>query len=223
MLKDDDELKMTSASETAYLKIRELILTGELRSGDQVVADDLAKMFGLSRTPLREAILRLQAEMFVTRLDNKRTVVRPWSADEIDDFVELRIRLASYTAVRAAQRITDQHLATLKKIYAESAASLTENYDYVRSSEIFDQFYVLILEIADSERLRRISWHLLHPGPLLQTFERNIQKHHDMLRDHRELILAMEARDPLWAEAAMIAHVRKSYQAKDWSSASEKA
>jgi DNA-binding GntR family transcriptional regulator len=208
---------MASASETAYLKIRDLILTGGLRAGDQLVAEDLAKMFGLSRTPVREAILRLQAEMFVTRLDNKRTIVRPWSADEIEDFVELRIRLASYTAVRAAQRITDHELANLRRIYAESAAAVAAGYEYLEAAMIFEQFYASLLEIADSERLRRISWHLLHPGPLLQTLERNIEQHEEMLKDHRELILALEARDPKWAEAAMTAHVRKSYQVKDWS------
>jgi DNA-binding GntR family transcriptional regulator len=203
---------MTSASETAYIKIRDLIAEGHLQSGDQIVAEDLAKVFGLSRTPVREAILRLQAEMFVERLDNKRTVVRPWSADEIEDFIELRTRLMGYTATRAALRVTDEHIIDLKKINAEAAAALSMGYNSMEISKVFGKFYHYLLEIADSERLRRLSWHLLNPGPLLHAMHYDVQKRMDMLGDHRELILALEARDPQWAEAAMNVHVRKSYQ-----------
>lgn len=206
---------MYSASETAYLKIRELIVNGGLRAGDQLVAEDLAKSFGLSRTPVREAILRLQAEMFVSRLDNKRTIVRPWSQDEIEDFVELRVRLAAYTATRAARRVTDAQVAELHAVVLEEGEALASN-ELALMAEVFEKFYSGILEIADSERLRRISWHLLNPGPLLSLMEHNVARYRDMQHDHREILRALEARDPLWAEAAMTTHVRKSYQLKDF-------
>jgi DNA-binding GntR family transcriptional regulator len=206
---------MTSASETAYLTIRELIVRGKLRAGELLVADDLAKLCGVSRTPVREAILRLQAEMFAARLDNKRTIVRPWSADEIEDFIELRVRLAGYTAARAARRITDQQLAKLKDINARMTGMLTSNYDTEQFSEIGGEFYDLLIDIAASERLQQISWHILNPGPLLRSLEHySPQDDAELVKDHHDLILAVEARDPVWAEAAMTVHIRKTYRLK---------
>src|SRR5271170_1661737 len=112
----------------AYLTIRDMIARGDLRAGAPVIAEDLAKACGISRTPVREAILRLQAEMFVVRLDNKRTIVRRWSSDEIEDFVELRVRMAGYSAARAAVRITTEQIAQLKNINSRLNQLLGEQY-----------------------------------------------------------------------------------------------
>jgi DNA-binding GntR family transcriptional regulator len=206
---------MTSASEKAYVTIRDLIARGDLRPGDLLIAEDLANHCGVSRTPVREAILRLQAELFAVRLDNKRTVVRSWSTDEIDDFIELRLRLAGYAAARAAGRVTDDQIAELWAINARMTALLSHEDHSAAFSLVAGEFYNLITEIAASERLHQISRHILDPSPLLRSLEDYLaQTDAEMASDHRDLILALEARDPVWAEASMTAHIRKSYRPK---------
>jgi DNA-binding GntR family transcriptional regulator len=193
--------------------IRDLIARGTLRTNAPLIAEDLAKLCGISRTPVREAILRLQAEMFAVRLDNKRTVVRSWSDDEIEVFVELRVRLAGYTAARAAVRVTDNELLQLKEINARMSQLLGGRYDAGHFQNIGSEFYDLLGRIADSERLAQLSSHVLNPGPLLSILQQHAGPNDaDMVSDHRNVIASLEARDPLWAEAAMALHVRKTYR-----------
>jgi DNA-binding GntR family transcriptional regulator len=206
---------MTSASETAYLTIRGLIARGDLRAGDLLIAEDLAKHCRISRTPVREAILRLQAEMFAVRLDNKRTVVRSWSADEIEDFIELRVRLAAYTAARAAVRITDDDVGKLKQLNSRLKRLLSQQCDTETFSDTAAEFYAMLDDIAASERLKQIRLRILNPSPLLRSLEHYSERRDaEQVSDHWELILALEARDPVWAEAAMTVHVRKSYRVR---------
>lgn len=206
---------MNSASETAYFKIRHLIVSGQMRPGEPVIADDLARTFGLSRTPVREALLRLQAEMYVSRLDNKRTIVRPWSRDDIEDFIELRVRFSAYTAMRVAQRVTDEDLGEFRQIVDDERAALASDAEGDARQAPFDRFYTTLMRVARSERLQRITWQLLDPGPLMSMLTYNLDRYSDMLSDHRELVRAFEARDAAWAEAVMIGHVRKFYRLAD--------
>jgi DNA-binding GntR family transcriptional regulator len=207
---------MTSASEKAYLTIRDLITHGRLKANDLLIAEDLANYCGVSRTPVREAILRLQAEMFAIRLDNKRTVVRSWSVDEIEDFVELRVRLAGYAAARAAVRVTDEEIAILSRNNAKLEKMLIKGFDEQRFGEISTLFYDFLIDIADSERLRQITGHILNPSPLLRALEQistGIARR-ELVKDHGEIISALANHDPVWAEAAMTVHLRKTYRGR---------
>ena len=204
---------MTSASDTAYLTIRDLIVEGKLRPGDLLIAEELAKRCGVSRTPVREAIQRLQSELFAQRLDNKRTVVRSWSADEIEDFFELRLRLAGYMAARAAQRITTAQLAQLKAVHGRMQTLSAAEHDGEAFSRAHEGFYQLLGEIAGSERLQLISWRIINSAPPFVRCECSVQAADtEMVRDHEDLIMALEAQDPVWAEAAMTVRLRKTYR-----------
>ncbi|WP_404477059.1 GntR family transcriptional regulator [Novosphingobium sp. BL-52-GroH] len=205
---------MTTAFEQAYLSIRDMILHGELRAGDSLFPDELARQCGVSRTPVREALFRLEAELFVTRLDNKRMIVRAWTIDEIEVFVELRMRVGGYVAARAATRISAKDIEALR--------ALNEELGQVAASAVPDQaaalaaasrFYEIMVPAAESDRLTTLSWQLANPAPLVRLLEQHAgQRLADMLAAHRELVEAFAARDARWAEAAMIVLVRKTYR-----------
>ncbi len=204
---------MTTAFELAYLKIRDMITRGELGANDPLIPDDLARLCGVSRTPVREAILRLEAEMFVTRLDNKRTVVRSWSPDEIDVFVELRLRVGGLVAARAAMNIDGVSLGTLRMLNKQLADLIEQGCGPLEVLETTGRFYEILIAATQSDRLSTISYQLVNPAPLIRHIERHAeQRMTDMLHAHCELVEAMEARDPRWAEAAMVAFVRKTYR-----------
>jgi len=208
---------MATAFEQAYLKIRDMITRGDLQAEDLLVPEDLATLCGVSRTPVREALFRLEAEMFVSRLDNKRMIVRAWSSDEIDVFVELRMRIGGFVASRAATRITEVHLAELHtlndQLEAAIGAGATGASDGEGELSISARFYEILIAAAESDRLSTLSLQLVNPAPLLRLLERHTdQRQADILQTHRELVRAFEARDPRWAEAAMVVLVRKTYR-----------
>ena len=102
---------MARAAEKAYRTVRERILRGEYPSALRITEQEIADATGVSRTPVREALRRLQAEGFVTVIANQGAIVTEWSANDTDDVFELRALLEPYGAARAAHRITAEGIA----------------------------------------------------------------------------------------------------------------
>jgi DNA-binding GntR family transcriptional regulator len=97
----------------AYEQVRAAIVENRYAPGQRLIEQRLAAELGLSRTPIREALRILEAEGLVVSERNRGAIVRPLSPTEVVDLYGLRIRLESYAAELAAQRITEQELAAL--------------------------------------------------------------------------------------------------------------
>src|SRR5690348_14234701 len=114
----------TKAVERAYSIIRERILTGVYPAALRITEQAIADATGVSRTPVREALRRLEAEGFVTVHPNQGAVVMAWTSVDINDVLELRALLEPYGAARAATRIDPAGLERLRELasrqYAES-------------------------------------------------------------------------------------------------------
>lgn len=82
----------------AYRRIRSAIVEGQFRPGQRLVEQRIAEDFAFSRTPIREAMRRLQAEGLVHIEPNRGALVRPMTLEEILDLYELRARLEAYAA-----------------------------------------------------------------------------------------------------------------------------
>ena len=105
---------MSRASERAYNNIRSMILSGELQPGSQIREEALAELCGVSRTPVRDSLRRLEAEMFIRRNDSQRSFVADWSLDDLEDAFQLRAMLEAHAAKRAASRVTREQLGLLR-------------------------------------------------------------------------------------------------------------
>ena len=105
---------MSRASDRAYSHIRSMILSGELQPGLQIREEALAELCGVSRTPVRDALRRLEAELFIRRNESQRSFVADWSLDDLEEAFQLRAMLEAYAARRAATRISWDQLARLR-------------------------------------------------------------------------------------------------------------
>ncbi|HAU22025.1 MAG TPA: GntR family transcriptional regulator, partial [Erythrobacter sp.] len=106
---------MAKASYRAYDTIRALILSGELSPGEQLSEEDLAERCGVSRTPVRDALRRLEAELLVRKNESQRSFVADWSLGDVADAFELRAMVEGYAARRAAERMD---VRTMKQLRA---------------------------------------------------------------------------------------------------------
>lgn len=104
----------TANSERAYTEIRSAIVENRYVPGQRLVEQHIAAEFQLSRTPVREALRRLEAEGLVVSERNRGAIVRRISVDDVVDLYELRARLESYAAELAAERITAEQLEVLR-------------------------------------------------------------------------------------------------------------
>src|SRR5207247_11200915 len=103
-----------NASVAATELIREAIIEGRLAPGQRLKEEELARELGISRTPVREALLMLQAEGLVDAAPNRGAVVRSHDADDLEDLYQLRALLEGYAARRAAAHISETAVADLR-------------------------------------------------------------------------------------------------------------
>jgi DNA-binding GntR family transcriptional regulator len=206
---------MSRAADLAYAEIRTLILSGEAPPGTRLKEEELADLVGVSRTPVRDALRRLEAEMFVTRTDTSRTHVADWHLEDVDELFMLRGMLEAHAAARAATRIDGTAIAGLRawndRIDAAVSAAVPEVGTFIEANRAF---HATIIDAAASPRLKG-ALALVIEQPIV----RRTAQHYSAaalgqsLVEHRELIQAFEARDPEWARAVMTGHIRRAYHA----------
>ncbi len=206
---------MSRASDIAYNTIREMIVSGELMPGDPLGEEALAEICGVSRTPVRDAMRRLESELLIRRSESQRSFVADWSLDDISDAFELRAMLEGLAAQRAASRIS---AADIRKLEAynqrigEANASTPADVDAFLEEN--RKFHTLILDVAGSARLKTLLQTLIEQPIIWRTAHH--YSPHELLRsyqEHDELIAAFKRGDPAWAEAIMSGHIRRAFHA----------
>lgn len=206
---------MSRASEQAYAKIRAHLLSGAVKAGEQLTEDQLAQITGVSRTPVREAVRRLEDELLLVRSDTKRLFVADWSRDDIEEMFSLRQMLECHAAERAARRMTRGQVAQMEAVNRELKAAIEQPApDVARFLEANRAFHESIVEAADSPRLGQMLAKLVEAPVVLRTARTySPEDLHQSARDHDELIAAFAARDPDWARAVMGSHLRRAFHA----------
>ena len=206
---------MSRASDRAYNHIRSMILSGELQPGSQLREEALAELCGVSRTPVRDSLRRLETEMFVRRNDSQRSFVADWSLDDLEDAFQLRAMLEAHAAKRAAIRISREQLVRMRGHNAQLKKAIdAKNPDVPRFLDSNRQFHATILEAAASERLSSMLVQVTEQPVVLRTARQydleNLRRSH---HEHEELLNAFDNSDGDWAAAVMTAHIRRAFHA----------
>lgn len=204
---------MSRASDIAYEKIRSFILQGAVQPGMQLTEEKLSEISGVSRTPVRDAVRRLENEMLVVRSASKRISVANWSDGEIDEMFNLRAMLEAHAASRTATRIDPDTLNALTGINADLKRAINKaKPDITAFLEANRRFHDLILESAESPRLSKILPALVEQPVVRRTADQfsKAQLNRSAL-DHDELIAAFAAQDKNWAWSVMTSHIRRAF------------
>lgn len=205
---------MSQANERAYQRIRDAIVAGEFPAGAHLAEQRLAEITGVSRTPVREALRRLDAERFVHFVPNRGAYVADWSTEAMDEIYRLRGLLEAHAAERAAVRIAPRGVDTLAECVARIDAEIgAERVDLDAVMAANHRFHTTILEAAESSRLVTLLQSLVETPMILKTLAN--YRHEDLVRSnhhHAELVAACRAGDSEWAGAVMTAHLRAARQ-----------
>ncbi len=208
----EGETLVRNASVAATELIREAIIDGRLEPGRRLKEEELARELGISRTPVREALLMLQAEGLVVATPNRGAMVRVHDAEDLDDLYQLRALLEGYAARRAAGHITDEDVERLRESCDRFEALIPEGdlREVVRENLFFHN---TILDLAGSERLKDMVRKVIELPLVYRSYvwyppeQRRISAHY-----HRQIVKALAARDPERAELIMKEHV---FEARD--------
>jgi DNA-binding GntR family transcriptional regulator len=181
--------------------IRELVITGELGAGEQLRQRDLALRFGVSQTPVREAMRRLESEgLLVCDTHRGFTVVTPGDG-RVEENFQIRAALESLGASMAARKIDAAGLARLRDLNERMRALADDDPGY---AELNREFHFTVYSCAQSPlllSLLRLLWASLHGGPQVS------RTHAESARQHDEILAALAGADAAAASARTYLHI----------------
>ncbi|HEY2751896.1 GntR family transcriptional regulator [Phenylobacterium sp.] len=200
---------MGEAVDRAYQAIREGIMRGTYAQGAHITAQGLATASGLSRTPVREAMRRLDAEGLIRIIPNRGAFVVHWDKDEIQHIYDLRVLLEGFAAESAALHVTPEQLLELRAIADEMQAMvISPEPSREAIAEVNDRFHKAILKASGNSRLQELLNGIVEMSLVLSTFRHyQIEELRRSANQHSELVSALEVRDPAWARNVMAAHI----------------
>ena len=192
-------------------QLRQRIFRRELEPGSWIDELKIAEEFGISRTPLREALKVLAAEGLVTMKVRRGAYVTEMSEKDLRDVYHLLSLLESDAAGVVAERATDAQLKTLQDLHAELEAAVADREKFFAINE---RFHMHLLEMADNR------WRSQMVADLRKVMKLN--RHNslfkqgrieDSLNEHRAILAAMVARDAQKTVKAMQAHFAQGLEA----------
>lgn len=185
--------------------LRDRILSGRFRPGEKLAQDEIARDLGVSKLPVREALIRLEAEGLVTTVPRRGAFVASVTPEDVIDGYAIYGLISGYAARRAADRITDDQVAQL----ARWADEMETTEDEERQSSLNFDFHATINRIGGSRRLRSVLKSLSRTLPTNFFGVRWLWSDHAHA-DHREVIEALRLRDGERAFETMYEHLHRS-------------
>lgn len=205
----------------AQLRLREMILAGELPGGARIAELTLVEMLGVSRTPIRAALMRLEQEGLLHRLPGGGYAVRTFSETDVADAIELRGTMEGLAARLAAERgvpaamLQEAH-ACLDAIDATLAPRTLDDEGFSRYVELNARFHLLLSRMVGSDvvarELDRVKGLPFASPSAFVVVQTQSAQARDMLivaqDQHRQALDAIERREGARAEAIMREHSR---------------
>ena len=191
-----------------YEHIRADILSCVLLPGARIFENDLAKRYDVSKSPVRDALLRLQEQGLIEVLPRKGYLIRPISKSDAYDLYEMRLLLEKSSLRRACNEASDEDLASLDKFRAVDNGDLVHWVMYNRN------FHRRITELSGNSRMARITAEVIDQfdrltfvgvssAPSETTSEKSVA-------EHVEIIDALQARDRSKVTKLITKHITKS-------------
>lgn len=138
-----------------FITLREAILQGKLEPGERLMEIALANQLGVSRTPIREAIRKLEIEGLVINAPRRGAVVAEITLKDLRDVLEVRRNLENLAVKLACEKANEQDIRELKELH-RSFISTLKNEDLTEVAQADVKFHDKIYEITDNKRLIQI-------------------------------------------------------------------
>lgn len=200
------------ALDVAYEAIKSAIIMGEFAPREHLGETAVASRFGVSRTPVREAFRRLEAEGLLDIVPHLGVRVAQWSAADIDDNIAIRVLLESHAAREAAMRMSAADVGRLHdlalRIQEKSRISLASREAADERCVLNGEFHDLIVDASGNAHLKRILAGIVN-FPLVKWNFRGFTEEEIARSDaqHLELVEAIRTGHADWAGAVMKSHI----------------
>lgn len=193
--------------EIVFETLREAILSGKLEPGERLMEIQLAEEMGVSRTPVREAIRKLELEGFVVMIPRKGAYVAGISQKDVTDVFEVRAALEALAAGLAAERATDEEIEQLdRSLLAYSEQTIKQDINGIVKSDT--DFHDLLYKCSRNARLETIITHLREIIQRVRTVSLSQPgRSRDAVEEHRQIVDAIAERNVELAQNLAREHI----------------
>ena len=198
----------TQLEEDVYHRLREMILSGELVSGEKLIQEELSARLGVSRTPLRAAIAKLDSDNFVRMSRRGEASVSEFGLRQIAEIFEVRAVLEGLICRLLAPKIERKHTIFLRSLMTSVAGAVKTRDDAIYQ-EADLEFHTYLAKLISGGNLGRLL-EPVHSIMRMSLAQGVLRSPLETYPEHIAIIDALEARDSDRAERAMIEHIRKT-------------
>lgn len=209
---DDIQLQMNEylpLRDVVFQTLRQAILRGELKPGERLMEIHLAQKLGVSRTPVREAIRKLELEGLVLMVPRKGAVVAEITVSDLEDVLEIRMALEELAVKSACRRISAEQLENLKQL-AEKFRRTLKGDDVGACAQADMEFHDAIYNATENGRLVQILNNLREQMYRYRMeYLKDRQSHGILVKEHEEILRALEIKDEEAALQATCSHIER--------------
>jgi DNA-binding GntR family transcriptional regulator len=201
----------SSVREKTYEHLKTSIFSGRFTPGERLTEEHLAEELGVSRTPVREALHKLEQDGLIEPLESRGFCIPRDSEEEIEDLFELRTVLEGYTLKIICERITEEQIVMLEGIVNKADDALRRK----RIEEVFHlntQFHdTLHSLVADKRRFHGL---IVNMRKYVLRYRKDTLQYLGAAKrasdGHRQILLSLKLKDPDLCERVMRVHIRQS-------------
>ncbi|MBQ2804122.1 MAG: GntR family transcriptional regulator [Lachnospiraceae bacterium] len=209
-MQDNLQIKMDEflpLRDVVFNTLRQAILTGELKPGERLMEIHLANRLGVSRTPIREAIRKLELEGLVTMIPRRGAEVAQITEKSMSDVLEVRRAMDALCVELACERITDEELAELKKA-CEGFEQAVRTKDAKKIAQADVELHDIIVQATGNQRLIQLV-NNLSEQMYRYRFEyiKDFTQHEKLVEEHRIMYESLVRKDAETASAAAKTHI----------------
>lgn len=209
-MQDNLQVKMDEflpLRDVVFNTLRQAILTGELKPGERLMEIHLANRLGVSRTPIREAIRKLELEGLVTMIPRKGAEVAQLTEKSMSDVLEVRRAMDALCAELACERITEEDLSRLKEA-CEQFEQIISTGDVKKIAQADVELHDIILQATGNNRLIQLV-NNLSEQMYRYRFEyiKDFSQHEKLVEEHRIIYESLVSRNKERATEAARTHI----------------
>jgi len=214
-------LNLKSLKEQVYDYLREQMELGEIRPGDVINMEDTSRELGVSRTPLRDALLQLEAENFVSILPRRGVIVNVLTISDIKSYYEILGALENAALLSCFERLKMSDIKKMRDLNERMAQAISSN-DFSSYYQSNLKFHDIFLNLCSNDLLKKTVNNLkkkLYDFPRQQGFvkeweEESIKEHQefvDLIEKGKSLEASNYIRDVHWSYAVQEKYIQKYY------------
>ena len=193
--------------DVVFKTLREAILKGNLAPGERLMEIQLANQLGVSRTPIREAIRKLELEGLVIMIPRRGAEVARITEKDLKDVLEVRTSLEELAISLACERISDASVEALKEALKNFKAAINGG-DVTKIAERDVAFHDIIFAATDNARLIQIVNNLREQMYRYRLeYLKDYTTHDRLYKEHEEIVAAIADRDKALARKLIVEHI----------------